>query len=147
MPYRASPPRKVDAWTKTTQATAEAVPSAVADFVNLEQSTIRHSGGFATPVFALLPDKHHYDKLRFIFSAPTLDAVTAATMAVYARSSDGTVSLLGTSELSDADTFPEITVENYQATYSVIVQAVTTTGDGVSVDVSVQGVHEGYIAG
>lgn len=144
MPFRASPPRKVGAWTKETLTDAESVPSAAADFVNLEQSTVTMSGGFGTPVFAILPDKHHYDKIRFSFGAPTLDAVTAATMAVYALHADGSVSLVGTSELAANGTFPAIETENYQARYAVILQALTGT-ELTAMDVFVQGLHEGYV--
>lgn len=144
MAYRASPPRKVPEWSKAALTAAEAVPSDAEDFVNLEQSTMTHNEGFATPVFAVMPDKHNYDRIRFAFGAPVLDAVTAATMAVYAYHGDGSVSLVGTSELSDANVFPPIEAENYQALFAVVLQSITGTAL-TSLDVFVQGVHQGYI--
>lgn len=143
MAYRASPPRKVSAWSQAAASAADSVPSAVADFVNLEQSTITHEDGFATPVFAIMPDKHNYDRIRFTFGGLVLNTVTSATMAAYAYHADGSVSLLGTSELAADDTFPAIETENYQALYAVILQEFT--GTAITVDVFVQGVHQGYV--
>lgn len=146
MAQRASPPRKVAAWTKTAVAADETVPSAVADFVNLEASHVTHSGGFASGVYAILPDKHDYDRLRVLFGPVTLGGtVTAATAELYARISDGTVLLLGTSVLTAAGALPPIEVENYQALYAVVVNGLTGAGAEVTFDVAVQGVHQGYI--
>lgn len=147
MAYRASPPRKVAAFSKSAVAAAESDPSVVGDFTNLEQSTVTMSGGFGTPVFAILPDKHDYDKIRFSFGPVTLgNADNEATLAVWAYHADGSISLLGTSELSANDTFPEITAENYQALYAVTVKTLSGTTAAVTADVFVQGVHEGYLA-
>lgn len=146
MAYRASPPRKVSPeWTKTNVDTAaEAVP-ARAGFVNLEKSTMVHSGGFAQGVYAIMPDKHDYDRLRFAFGPVTVaGTVTAATMAVYAMLSDDSVVLVGTSDLSAAGTFPPIEGENYQGVYAVIVESLTGTGN-ISLETFVQGVHQGYV--
>ena len=146
MAYRASPPRKVDAWSKDAVGSAESAPSVAADFVNLEQSTLTHEDGFATPVFAILPDKHDYDIVRFAFGPTTLgNADNTATVAVYAYHSGGSISLVGTSDLTDAGTLPAIEGENYQALYAVIVQAVSGTTAALTVDVFVQGVHQGYV--
>lgn len=145
MAFRASPPRKVAAWTKTEVAAAEAVPTVRASFVNLEQSTMVHANGFAQGVYAILPDKHHYDRLRFSFGPVDNDGATAATVSVFAMLSDDSVVLVGQSDLTDADTFPAIEGENYQAVYAVVVTALDGTEEEVSFDVFVQGVHQGYI--
>jgi hypothetical protein len=146
MAHRASPPRIVGAFTKTTVAAAEAAPSAEGDFVNIERSTIRHEDGFAQGEFAILPDKHDYDNLRFIPRATALGAVTEATITIWVRLSDGNVVPFGTSELGADGSFPPIEGENYQGTYAATVSHVATTGDGVSATVAVQGVHVGYLA-
>lgn len=146
MAYRASPPRKVTAFSKAAVADAEAAPTVVGDFTNLEQSTITHEDGFATPVFAILPDKHHYDRLRFSFGPVTLgNADNEATLAVWAYQSDGSISLVGTSVLSADNVFPAVESENYQALYAVTVQTLTGTTSAVTVDTMVQGVHQGYV--
>lgn len=146
MAFRASPPRKVADWTKTAVAAAETVSTTRADYVNLEQSTVTHANGFAHGVYAIFPDKHHYDRLRFSFGSVTLGGtVTAATVAVYAMLSDDSVVLVGESELSSAGTFPAIEAENYQAVYDVVVTAITGTTPTATMDVFVQGVHQGYI--
>ena len=146
MAQRASPPRKVAAWTKAAVAANETVPSAAADFVNLEASHVTHDGGFASGVYAILPDKHDYDRLRILFGPPTLaGTVTTASAVLYARLSDGTVLMLGSSDLTAAGTLASIEVENYQALYSVVVRGLTGGGATVSFDVAVQGIHQGYI--
>jgi threonine dehydratase len=148
MAYRASPPRKVAAWTKTELSDAEAAPALVADFVNLEASHMTHSGGFAQGVFAIMPDKHDYDRIRFLFSNVVTADVASATVAVYVMLSGGDIVVAGTAALTAAGTIPAIEIENYQGLYSVILQAVTATEAGTiefSTDVYVQGVHQGYI--
>lgn len=148
MAQRASPPRLVPEFTKTDVAAAEVFGTAfdADDFVNVERSTIRHAGGFAQGEFAVLPDKHHYDRIRFTFGPVTTDGtVTGATLAVWALGSDGEVRLLGTSELSAAGVFPDVEAENYQATYYVAVQAIAGSGAEVSVKTFIQGVHQGYV--
>lgn len=145
--YRASPPRKVAAWTKAAVGSAEPTPSAAADFVNLYRSTITHSGGFATPEFAILPDKPNYDHLRFSFGPVTQGGtVTSAHVSVYERLADGSVTLLGERALTSAGGFLELTVENRQATYAVIVSEIAGTTPTVSFDVFVAGVHENLIS-
>lgn len=145
--YRASPPRKVSAWTKTDVSAAEPAPSAADDFVNLARSTITHADGFATPEFAILPDKANYDKIRFSFGPVTqAGTVSSATVSVYARLADGSVTLLGERELTAAGGFEPLTVENFQATYAVIVSEISGSGAEVSFDSFVAGVHENLIS-
>lgn len=143
MAYHASPPRKVTEWTLDAAAAADSLPSVAADFKNLEASYVTHANGFASSVFAVLPDKHQYDRLRFSFGPVTQDTVTSATMAIYARHADGSISLLGTSDLTADGTFPDIEAQNYQATYAAILQEFT--GTAISVDVFIQGEHQGYL--
>lgn len=146
MAYRASPARKVTEFSKDTIEAAEAAPAVAADFVNLERSTIVHDGGFAQGEFALLPDKHDYDHLRFVFGPTTLgNTVTSATITIWVRGSDGSVHIFGSSDLT-AGQFPAIEGENYQGTYAATVSAIAGTDQELSVDVFVQGVHVGYVA-
>lgn len=146
MAFRASPPRKVAAWTKTAVASAEAVPSARTSFVNLEQSTMTHSGGFAQGVYAILPDKQDYDRLRFLFGPVTLgNADNTATVAIYEMLADGSVLLVGESVLTAAKSFLPVEIENRQGMYAVIVKAVAGSTAAVTFDVFVQGVMQGYI--
>ena len=146
MAFRASPLRKVAAWTKTAVEAAETVPSARASFVNLEQSTMRHAGGFAQGVYAILPDKHHYDRLRFAFGPVTLgNADNTSTVAVYEMLADDSVVLVGESALTAAKGFLPVTIENRQGVYAVIVKAVAGTSQAVTFNVFVQGVMQGYI--
>lgn len=144
--FRASPPRKVAAWTKTAVESAEAVPSARANFVNLEQSTMTHSGGFAQGVYAILPDKQHYDRLRVLFGPVTLgNADNEATVSVYEMLADDSVVLLGESALTDAGQLLPIEFENRQGVYAVIVSAISGTDAAITCDVFVQGVMQGYV--
>lgn len=146
MPFRASPLRKVAAWTKDEVDAAEAVPSARASFVNLEQSTMRHAGGFAQGVYAILPDKHHYDRLRFSFGPVTLgNADNTSAVAVYEMLADDSVVLVGESVLTAAKGFLPVTIENRQGVYAVIVKTLAGTSAEISFDVFVQGVMQGYV--
>jgi hypothetical protein len=146
MAFRASPPRKVAAWTKTAVEAAEAVPSTRAAFVNLEQSTMTHADGFAQGVYAILPDKHHYDRLRFLFGPVTLgNADNTATVAVYEMLADDSVVLVGESALTAAKSFLPVTIENRQGMYAVIVKAVAGTTQAVTFNVFIQGVMQGYV--
>jgi len=146
--YRASPPRAVSAFAKASVSAAEVygVDFALTDFVNLERSTVTHSGGFATGEFALLPDKAQYDRVRFLFGKPTMgNADNTCTLELWVVGSDGTPYLAGTSELSAEGTFPAIEIENYQGRYFIAVGAVDGTSAEVSVDVMVQGTYQGYV--
>lgn len=149
MAFRASPPRRVPQFSKVEADAAEVfgVDFAVADFVNLERSTVRHEGGFAQGEFAILPDKHHYDRLRFYFGPVTLGGtVTAATLAVWSVGADDQVLLLGTSELSASGVFPPVEAENYQARYYVSLALLTgSASPEVSVETFIQGIHQGYV--
>jgi hypothetical protein len=146
MAYRASPPRRVDAWTKVALAAAEANPVTVAEFVNLEASHVTHEGGFSQGVYALFPDKHDYDRLRILFSMPVLVDILDATITLWGRQGTGPVYVLGTSQLRGDGTFPAIEVENYQALYAVTVSFLDPGAlPALSVQAFVQGVHQGYI--
>ena len=146
MAFRASPPRKVAAWTKTDVAAAETVPTARANFVNLEQSTMEHAGGFAQGVYAILPDKHHYDRLRVLFGPTTLgNADNDATVAVYEMLADDSVVLVGTSVLTDTGELLPVEFENRQGVYAVVVTAISGSSQEISFNVFVQGVMQGYV--
>lgn len=142
MAYRASPPRIIPAFNKVEVAAVEAVP-AETEFVSISTSTVQHADGFATGVYAILPDKHLYDKLRFSFTNPTLaNADNTATLALWGRLSDGEIIFLGESELNAAGQFPPIEVENYDARYFVTVSALGGTTPAVTVKTAVQGIYE-----
>ena len=115
--YRASPPRTVAEFAKAAVAAAEVygVDFALTDFVNLERSTVTHSGGFATGEFALLPDKAQYDRVRFLFGKPTMG------------NADNTCTL-------------ELWVVGY-----IAVGAIGGSTAAVTVDVKVQGTYQGYV--
>ena len=141
--HRSSPPRIVPDWSKDTVTAAEDVSAAT--FVNLERSTIRHEDGFARGEYAILPEKAEYDRIRVTFGVPTLTDVSTASLAVWAKGSDGNAYLLGSSELGADGLFPAIEFPNHQATYALVVaSAVTAGGAGaeVSVDAFVQGIFE-----
>ncbi len=145
--YRASPPRRVPAFSKAAVNAVQAVPSAEGDFVNLYRSTMRHEGGFAQGEFAILPDLPNYDHLRFVFGPlTTAGTVSGATVTVWSRGSDGSVTRFGSSDLAADNSFPAIEAESYQATFAVTVSGLSGAGATVSFDVSVQGVHVGYVA-
>lgn len=140
--HRSSPPRIVPGFEKDEVGSAESVASAT--FVNLEASHVTHEDGFAHGVYAILPEKAEYDKLRFSFGVPTLAGTTPDfTLELWAKGSDGNAYLLGSSELSAAGTFPPIECENHQATYALVVAAVSGTNTPtVSVTCFVQGLFE-----
>jgi hypothetical protein len=146
MANRASPPRRVAAWTKTA-ATTEAVPTARASFINLEASHVVHANGFAQGVYAILPDKHDYDRIRISFGPVTKgNADNVATAAVYAMLSDDSRVLLGTSALASGSTvIAPIEFENFQAVYAVVLLGVAGTGAAITTQVFVQGVYQGYL--
>ena len=148
MAQRASPPRLVPDFEKAAVAAAEVLGAAfeTTDFVNLEQSTIRHSGGFAQGVYAILPDKHHYDRLRFTFGPTTLGGtVDSAMLTVWSLGADGEVTMFGESTLGANGQFPPIEGENYQAQYYLAVSAIAGATPAVTVKAFVQGVHQGYV--
>lgn len=147
MSYRASPPRRVPAFFKDGLTDPE---SAVADgdFVNLERSTVRHADGFAQGEYAILPDKHHYDRIRFLFGPVTVNTGTLSTLSVtvYVKTSDGSIVAAASSDvLADLKTIPPIEFENYQGLYSVKVTALTGSSEDIDLDVFVQGVNQGYV--
>ena len=148
MAYRASPPRLVPEFDKVDAAAVEVfgVDFTAADFVNVERSGIRHEGGFARGEFAILPDKHHYDKIRFRFGPVAQANVGGASLAVWALGSDDVPHLLGTSVLGADGAFPDVEAENYQATYYVAVADIAGAGAEFSVQTFIQGVHQGYIS-
>lgn len=149
MAFRASPPRRVPQFSKVEADAVEVFDTDfdVTDFVNLERSTVTHADGFAQGEFAILPDKHHYDRLRFYFGPVTTGGtVTGATLAVWSVGADNQVLLLGTSVLSAAGVFPPVEAENYQARYYVSVAAIDgSSSPQISVETFVQGIHQGYV--
>lgn len=148
MSYRASPPRKIPAFTKTAVDDNEVFGDefTAADFVNLEASYMTHEGGFSHPVYALMPDKHQYDRIRFSFGPVTeAGTVTTASVQVWVIGSDGAPSLVGQSDLSAAGTFEAIEFENFQGTYYVAVAGLTGSEPVVSFDTFIQGVYQGYV--
>lgn len=148
--YRASPPRTVAAFAKAAVAAAEVLDTdfAVTDFVNLERSTVTHSGGFATPEYALVPEKAQYDRIRFMFGKPTMgNADNTCTLELWVVGSDSANPYLaGQSELGADGLFPAIEIENFQGRYYIAVGAIDGTDAEVTVAVSVQGTYQGYIA-
>ena len=146
MAYRASPPRIVPPFAKAAVDTVEAVPSTATDFTNLERSTVRHADGFASGEFAILPDKHDYDKLKFVFGPITAGGtLTTAAISIWVRGSDGSVHLFGTSTMTDG-LLPAIEGENYQGTYAATVSTISGAGGEITVNVFVQGVHVSHIS-
>lgn len=147
MAYRASPPRIVPAFDKAAVAAAEAVPAETA-FVSISTTGVTHADGYASGVYAILPDKHVYDKLRFSFTPPTLGAnVADATLSLWGRLSDGSIIFLGESVLDARNQFPAVEIENYDARYYLTVSSITSDGAAapvldVTVRCAVQGVYE-----
>lgn len=139
----ASPPRKVTALGKTTQA-AEVLGTdfTQADFISLSDTGVAISGGFAQGVFAVMPDKHLYQKLRFSFGIPTVTgAPTDATLRLLVRDAEGNVTVAGTSTLAADGSFPEIEIDNFDARYYLQVTFVGGTTPAVTVDTFLQGVY------
>lgn len=118
---------------------------------NLERSTVRHSEGFAHGEFAVMPGKHHYDRIQFLFGPITDDGetdltnVTELEVSVFVRGSDKRTVFVGKSVLGDSGELPAIQFENYQAEYALAVTALDGTTPDVSFDVFVQGVMQGYV--
>lgn len=139
--HRSSPPRRVPDLA-ITAATEVGDPSE-ATFVNLFASHVQHEGGFARPVYGILPDMPEYDRLRFSFGVPTLAGTDPdATIQLWGKGSEDAPFLLGESALSAAGTFPAIEVDNHQGTFAIIVGGISGTGAELSVDVFVQGLFE-----
>jgi len=149
MPYRASPLRNVPdlalaavgigsgaggahvAGTDFTQAAA----------VSLSTSTVQHSSGFASGVYAVLPDKHNYDMLRFDFGQPVMgNADNTCTLGIWMRESDGGLRLIGQSVLANG-VFPSVDIPNYDGRYWIAPVELAGTAPAVTVAVSVQGLY------
>lgn len=147
MPYRASPPRIIPAFDKAAVVAAEAVP-AETSFVSISNTGVTHADGYASGVYAILPDKHGYDKLRFSFTNPSIGAnVTGATLSLWGRLSDGEIIFLGESVLDARDQFPALEIENYDARYYLTVSSITSDGAAtpdlaITVKCAVQGVYD-----
>jgi hypothetical protein len=132
MPFKASPLRSVAALDLTAVA---------AGSVSLSTSTVEHANGFASGVYAVLPDKHDYDYLRFSFGLPTMgNADNVCTLGVWMRQSDATFRLIGQTALADG-AFPEVDVPNYDGRYWIAPLVLTGTTPAVTVKVSVQGLY------
>jgi len=141
---RASPLVRIDDFDKSAVASAESAPAETAA-ISLQTSTVQYSGGFATPVMAVLPDKHDYQKLRFVV-APVGAGVTggpsAAEVTIWERTPDGVMVPAGVAELQADGTFSEVEIDNHDARYYATVSTLTGgTSPEVTVGVWVQGVH------
>jgi len=155
MPFRASPLRNVAALALagvvpgTGDGTNGAgvgghVPGTdftQANAVSLSTSTVTHANGQAQGVYAVLPDKHDYDYLRFSFGAPALgSADVACVLGVWMRESDGSLRLIGQSTLANGE-FPSVDVPNYDGRYWIAPLSFSGTTATLSVAVSVQGLY------
>lgn len=146
--HRASPPRIVSQFDKDTVSAAEVfgVDFQLSDFVNLRDSRMVSSGGFAQGVKALLPDKENYDQLVFFFSPATLTDVEDATLTLYGVGSEGVPYVLGTSELGADGQFPAIVCDNRQERYYLAVSSISGSGATVSVQTFVSGTYRFLVA-
>lgn len=145
MAYRASPPRRVPEMAKAAVAAVEVpgVDFTEADFVSISSTGVTHQDGYASGVYAVLPDKHAYDKLRWSFTVPEFFAAdNTATLTLFARLSDGEIINIGESVLNASNLFPSFEVENYDARYFLAVTALGGTTPTVSVTPVVQGVYD-----
>ena len=141
---RASPFVRISAFDKAAVTSAESAPAETAA-VSLSESTVSWSGGFATPVNAVLPDKHDYQRVKFRVApvgAGITGTPTAVEVTIWERTADGVMLPAGVAELQADGTFSEVEVDNHEARYYATVSTITGgTSPEVTVGVWIQGVH------
>jgi hypothetical protein len=141
---RASPLVRIDAFDKAAVASAESAPAETAA-ISLSESTVSWSGGFATPVNAVLPDKNDYQRLKFVVApvgAGITGAPTAVEVTIWERTADGVMVNAGVAELQADGTFTDVEVDNHPARYYATVSTITGgTSPEVTVGVWVQGTY------
>lgn len=113
--------------------------------ISLSTSDHTITGGFAQPTFAIMPDKHMYQKLRF-----TLEAIgagvtggpSALEVTLWERTPDGEVIPAGVFELQADGTFTDVEIDNHDARYAVTLSTLTGgTTPAITAGVWVQGVY------
>ena len=109
-------------------------------FVDLSTSSHVYSGGMASPVTAIMPDKVNYERIRVSFGKPTLVTATDAILDVVVERADGSAVVVGTSDLT-AGILPAVEFDNEPG--KIAVQVRTLTGGGsITVKTFVQGVYK-----
>lgn len=142
---RASPRVRVAALDKAAVAAVEVpgVDFTEADAISLSTTGVSIEGGFATPLNAVLPDKHLYQRLRFSFTPPVLGAAdNEVTLVLWERTPDGELIEAGRSVLDATDLLPAIEVDNHDARYYLGVEAISgAAAKAVTTKVFVQGLY------
>lgn len=141
MPYRASPLRNVPDMARASVAASEVEGT---DFdgtnaVSISTSTVTHANGQAAGVYAVLPDKHNYDYLRFSFKSTITGTAAGVVLGLWQRESDGGMRRVGSSTYV-AGEFPVIEIPNTDGRYFLAVDDIASA-TGVDVDISVQGLY------
>lgn len=136
---------RIGDFDKAAVGSAESAPTA-AECISLGQSDMEVSGGFAHPINAPMPDKHDYERLRFVIApvgAGITGAPTSVEFTLWERTPDGEVIPASASVALAADgTIPAIEIDNHDARYGFTVSTLSGgTTPAVTVGVWVQGVY------
>lgn len=141
---RATPRIRVEDLDKgqsTALSSAESAPSA-SDCVSLSQDGMTVSGGFASPLNAIMPDKHLYERVRFLVEPTVTGGPTTATFTLWERTPDGEVVQAAEEDLTAAGSIPNFEIDNHDARYSITLSVLSGgSSPTVKFKVWVQGVY------